>query len=125
MNIVSHAHEKPAQQPPEQTAYVAPYVDIEAAESGYVLYAEMPGVSRDGIQITVEDSKLVLVGRRPPVSASGEPLHRETSQLSYRRVYELNPSIDAGRISASIDQGILKVNLPQAENLKPRRITLE
>jgi HSP20 family molecular chaperone IbpA len=40
-------------------------------------------------------------------------------------VYELDPSIDANKISARIEQGILTVNLPKAENLKPRRITLE
>jgi HSP20 family protein len=85
----------------------------------------MPGVSRDGIRVTVEDGNLVLVGHRQAPSESAEALHRETRQLSYRRVYELDPSIDADRISARIDQGILTVNLPKAEKLKPRRITLE
>jgi HSP20 family protein len=125
MNIVSEEQQKSGQQSTQQTAYVAPHVDIEAAESGYVLYAEMPGVNRDGIQITVEDGKLVLVGQRQPLSPNGEALHRETRQLPYRRVYELDPSIDANRISARIEQGILTVNLPKAESLKPRRITLE
>ena len=125
MNIISQEHQKAGQQPTEQTAYLTPYVDIEAAESGYVLYVEMPGVNRDGIQITVGDGNLVLVGQRQPLSTSGEALHRETRQLSYRRVYELDPSIDANRISARIEQGILTVNLPKAEDLKPRRITLE
>jgi HSP20 family protein len=125
MNIVSQEPQNSGQQSIEQTAYVAPYVDIESTDSGYVLYAEMPGVSRDGIEITVEDGKLVLVGQRQPLNVVGQPLHRETRQLSYRRVYELDPSIDANKISASIEQGILKVNLPKAENLKPRRITLE
>jgi HSP20 family protein len=125
MNIVSQEHQKSDQESVEQTAYVAPYVDIASTDSGYVLYAEMPGVNRDGIQITVEDGNLVLIGQRQPLSASGEPLHRETRQLPYRRAYELDPSIDANRISARIEQGILTVNLPKAENLKPRRITLE
>ncbi|MBV8098814.1 MAG: Hsp20/alpha crystallin family protein [Verrucomicrobia bacterium] len=125
MNIVSQEHQKSGQQPTEQVTYAAPYVDIEPAESGYVLRAEMPGVNRNGIQITVEDGNLVLVGQQQPLSVSGEALHRETRQLSYRRVYELDPSIDADRISARIDQGILTVNLQKAENLKPRRITLE
>jgi HSP20 family protein len=125
MNIVSPEHQKSGQQRAEQTAYIAPYVDIAAAESGYVLNVEMPGVNRDGIQVTVEDGNLVLVGQRQPLSVNGEVLHRETRQLSYRRVYELDPSIDAKRISARIDQGILTVNLPKAETVKPRRITLE
>jgi HSP20 family protein len=125
MNIVSQDHQKLSEYSTEQTTYVAPYVDIEAAESGYVLHAEMPGVSRDGIRITIEDGNLVLVGQRQPVSVSGEALHRETRPLSYRRVYELDTSIDANRISARIEQGILTVHLPKAESLKPRRITLE
>ena len=125
MNIVSQEHRNSGQQSTEQTAFVAPYVDIESTDSGYVLYAEMPGVNRDGIEITVEDGNLVLLGRRQALSTAGEPLHRETRQHSYRRVYELDPSIDANRISARIEQGILTVNLPKAENLKPRRITLD
>jgi HSP20 family protein len=125
MNIVSQEHQKSGQQSTEQTAYVAPYVDIESTDSGYVLHAEMPGVNRDGIQITVEEGNLVLLGQRQPLSVSGEPLHRETRQLSYRRVYELDPSIDADKISARIEQGILTVTLPKVESLKSRRITLE
>jgi HSP20 family protein len=85
----------------------------------------MPGVNRDGIQITVEDGNLVLVGPRQSLSVTGEPLHRETRRRSYRRVYELDPSIDASKISARIEQGILTVTLPKAESLKSRRITLE
>jgi HSP20 family protein len=125
MNIVSQENQRSGQPATEQTAYVAPYVDIETADSGYVLYAEMPGVSRDGIRITIEDGNLVLVGQRQSSSENAEALHRETRQLSYRRVYELDPSIDANKISARIDQGILTVNLPKREKLKPRRITLE
>jgi HSP20 family protein len=125
MNIVSQEHQKSGQQSTEQTAYVAPYVDIESTDSGYVLHAEMPGVNRDGIQITVEEGNLVLLGQRQPLSVSGEPLHREMRQLSYRRVYELDPSIDADKISARIEQGILTVTLPKVESLKSRRITLE
>ena len=125
MNIVSQERQKSGQQSTEQTAHVAPYVDIESTESGYVLYAEMPGVNRDSIQITVEDGNLVLLGQRQPSNASGEPLYRETRELSYRRVYELDPSIDANKISARIEQGILTVTLPKAESLKSRRIALE
>jgi HSP20 family protein len=125
MNIVSQEQQNSGQQSTEQTAYVAPYVDIESTDSGYVIHAEMPGVNRDGIRITLDDGNLVLLGQRQPLSASGEPLHRETRQLSYRRVYELDPSIDANKISARIEQGILTVTLPKAESLKSRRITLE
>jgi HSP20 family protein len=127
MNIVSqeNQNQKTGQQSTDETACVAPYVDIEATDSGYVLYAEMPGVNREGIQITVEDGNLVIAGHRQELTVNGEPLHRETRQLDFRRAYELDPSIDANKISARIEQGILTVNLPKAENLKPRRIALD
>jgi HSP20 family protein len=125
MNTISQENQKTGQQSTEQTAYVAPYVDIEATDGDYVLYAEMPGVNREGIEITVEEGNLIVAGHRQPLAVSGEPLHRETRQLDFRRVYELDPSIDASKISARIEQGILTVNLPKAENLKPRRIALD
>jgi HSP20 family protein len=125
MNIVSQEHRNSGQQSAEQAAFVAPYVDIESTDSGYVLYAEMPGVNRDGIQITVEDGNLVLVGQQQSLSVSGDPLHRETRRRSYRRVYELDPSIDASKISSRIEQGNLTVTLPKAESLKSLRNTHE
>jgi HSP20 family protein len=125
MNIVSQENQKTAQQPTEQTAYVAPYVDVKATDSGYVLYAEMPGVNREGIEVTVDDGNLVIAGHRQSLTVGGEPLHRESRQLDFRRVYELDPSIDAGKISARIEQGILTVTLPKAEDQKPRRIALD
>lgn len=125
MNIVSQENQEAGQHSIEQTANIAPYVDIEATNSGYTLYAEMPGVNREGIEITIEDGNLVIAGRRQRLTVSGEPLHRESRQLDFRRVYELDPSIDADKISARIEQGILTVTLPKAENLKPRRIALD
>jgi HSP20 family protein len=125
MNIVSQEHQKSGQQPADQAVYVTPYVDIESTDLGYVLHAEMPGVNREGLEVTVEDGNLVLLGQRQPLDVNGEPLHRETRRLAYRRVYELDPSIDANKISAHIEQGILTVSLPKTESLKPRRIALE
>jgi len=125
MNTTSQENPKAIHETTQQTAYVTPYVDIESTESGYILRAEMPGVNREGIQVTIEDGDLVLVGHRQPPAVSGQAIHRESRQLSFRRVYELDPSIDAAKISAKIEQGILTVNLPKAENLKTRRIELE
>jgi HSP20 family protein len=125
MNIVSQENQKTAHQSTEQTTYVAPFVDIEATDTSYVLYAEMPGVNREGIEVTVDDGNLVIAGHRQALAVGGDPLHRETRRLNFRRAYELDPSIDANRISARIEQGILTVTLPKAENQKPRRIALD
>jgi HSP20 family protein len=68
---------------------------------------------------------LTLVGHRRPVQVSGRRIYRERREHDFRRVYELDPSLDASRVSARIDQGILTVTLPKAEAVKPRRITVE
>jgi len=105
--------------------FATPLVDIESTEDGYVLYAEMPGVSKDGIEVTVENGDLLIFGHRRPLEVSGEPLYRESRLYDFRRVYELDPSIDTSRISARIENGLLIVNLPKAEKVKPRRIEVE
>jgi HSP20 family protein len=105
--------------------FATPLVDIESTQDGYVLYAEMPGVSKDGIEVTVENGDLLIVGHRRPLEVSGEPLYRESRLYDFRRVYELDPSIDTSRISARIENGLLIVNLPKAEKVKPRRIEVE
>jgi HSP20 family protein len=110
---------------PRRHSYVTPLVDVQAAEEGFVLQAEMPGVSKTGIEVTVENGDLILVGHRESLATSDDPVYLERRPADYRRVYELDPSIDTSRISARIDQGILTVTLPKAESVKPRKIALD
>lgn len=104
--------------------YVTPLVNLHQDAEGYTLEAEMPGVGKDGVEITVEDGKLVLVGLRRSEEAAGRPVYRERGTAAYRRVFDLDPNIDAGKISASIDQGLLIVQLPKAEAAKPRKVAV-
>lgn len=127
MSMVSQPErEVPQAQQNEQTRYyTTPLVDIRTTKDGYELTAEMPGVNKEGVEITVENGQLALVGHRYPVQASGQRIYRERREHDFRRVYELDPSLDASRVSARIDQGVLTVTLPKAEAVKPRRITVE
>jgi len=105
--------------------YVAPNVNIFETPEGYVLQAEMPGVSKDGLEITVEGTEITIVGRRNPETATGETLFRERHAADYRRVFELDPAIDTAKVSAKIKQGVLTVTLPKSERVKPRKITVD
>jgi len=126
MNIVPREDQQlTAENRPQAVPFATPVVDIESTPEGYVLQAEMPGVNKEGIEVTVENGDLILSGRRLPLEVSGELVHRESRPNDFRRVYELDPSIDTGRISARIENGVLTVNLPKAERVKPRRIELE
>ncbi len=104
--------------------YVAPEVNIYETLEGYVLEAEMPGVNKDGLEITLEGTEITIVGRRGQDPVAGEPLLRERQPADFRRVFELDPAIDTGRISAKMHQGVLTLTLPKSERVKPRKITV-
>ena len=106
----------------QRLTFVTPVANILENADGYVLEAEMPGVARDGIEVTVENGELVIVGRRADKDLPGTAVYRESRPHDYRRVFDLDPSIDAGRITAKMEQGILTLTLPKAEQVKPRRI---
>src|SRR5215471_8235286 len=81
-------------------AHVSPEVNIFTSGDGYVLEVEMPGVGKDGLEITVEGNEMTITGRRAAESVSGDVLFRERSALDYRRVFELDPAIHQSRIAA-------------------------
>ena len=107
-----------------QREYVAPHVNIFETKDGYVLEADMPGVNKDGLEVTLEDNELTLVGRRGNDAAQGVPLFRERQPADFRRVFELDPAIDTAKVSARIEQGVLTLTLPKSERVKPRKITV-
>ena len=106
----------------QRLTFVTPVANILETGDGYILEAEMPGVGKDGLEVTVENGELVLVGRRSDKELPGEALYRESRPLDFRRVFDLDPSIDAAKITAKMEQGILTLTLPKAEEVKPRRI---
>ena len=106
-------------------AFVTPLVDIETTDDGYVIRAEMPGVEKGGLEITVDNGELTILGRRKPTEFTAELIYREIRPHDFRRVYELDPSIDVTKVGAKIDDGILTVTLPKAETVKPRKISVQ
>ena len=110
---------------PRREEYVTPEVNIFETKDGYVLEAEMPGVNKGGLEITLEGNEITITGHRQSEPVSGEVLFRERQTADFRRVFELDPAIDTGRISARMDQGVLTLTLPKSERVKPRKITVE
>jgi HSP20 family protein len=85
----------------------------------------MPGVSKAGLEITLEGNELTLIGHRQTETVTGEPLFRERHLAAYRRVFELDPVIDATKVSAKMEQGVLRLTLPKSERVKPRKIAVD
>ena len=104
--------------------YVAPAATVLENADGYTLQVEMPGVNKENLEMWVENNELTILGRRALPSVEGALLHRESRSENFRRSFELDPSIDAGRISAKIEQGVVTLTLPKAEQVKPRKIAV-
>jgi len=108
----------------QRQEYVLPEVNIFEEKDGYILEAEMPGVSKDGLEILSEDNEITIIGHRNQQAVNGECLFRESQLANFRRVFELDPAIDTSRISARMNQGVLTLTLPKSERVKPRKIAV-
>jgi len=105
--------------------YLSPPVNIVETKDAYLLEAEMPGVNKNGLEITLEGNVLTFVGRRADEALPGAALcYRESKPADFRRMFEIDPGIDTGKIGAKMEQGVLTLTLPKAEKAKPRRIAV-
>jgi HSP20 family protein len=105
--------------------FITPEVNIYETKDGYFLEAEMPGVNKTGLELTLEGNTLTLVGHRHIPPATGRAVQSESKAMDFRRVFELDPAIDTTRINARVEQGLLTVELLKAEAVKPRKVKVE
>jgi len=124
MNTTVQRETQAANPRPLREEYVTPVVNIFETKDGYILEAEMPGVSKEGLEITLDSNEITITGRRSAETVSGEPVFRERRLADYRRVFELDPAIDTAKIVARLEQGVLTLTLPKSERVKPRKITV-
>ncbi|MCO5051416.1 MAG: Hsp20/alpha crystallin family protein [Verrucomicrobiae bacterium] len=114
----------PAPAPAETIRYVMPDVNVYENKEGYVIEADMPGVSKDGLEITLANNEITLIGHQTDAVVPGTALYRQRQGLGYRRVFELDPVVDPNRITARMHQGVLFLSLPKSEAVKPRKIVV-
>jgi len=100
-------------------------VNIFETKDGYVVEAEMPGVSKDGLEVTLEGNEITIVGHRSSDPTAGQVLFSECADADFRRVFEMDPAIDSAKITAKMDQGVLTLTLPKSERVKPRKIAVD
>jgi len=106
----------------ERSLY-APPIDIYESDEGLVLHADLPGVTVDSLDLQVQDNKLTLFGRvEESVAENARFLHQEYSVGDFLRSFILSDDVDHDRITATLNNGVLKVTLPKAQQTEPRRI---
>jgi HSP20 family molecular chaperone IbpA len=105
---------------------VLPPVDVVEDEGGITLYADLPGVPRDRLQVHVDGDVLVIDGEIAlEMPKELEATHVEVSLPRYRRVFSLSKELDPERLSAEMKHGVLTLRIQKAEHAKPRRIAVE
>src|SRR5436190_23597845 len=82
--------------------FIMPPANIAATQNEYLVEVEMPGVNKEGLEVSVEGNELTIVGRRTSDVPEGELYYCESPQADYRRVFELGPDIDTARINAEM-----------------------
>jgi HSP20 family protein len=105
-----------------------PLVDIfETAGRDLVIKVELPDVSREDVEVTVENNILTLRGeKRMPADVKDEQFHRiERRYGTFSRSFTLPSSVDATKVSADYKNGVLTVKLPFREEARPRTINVE
>src|SRR5947207_12259632 len=80
--------------------FTAPAATVLENNDGYTLEVEMPGVSKENLEMWVENNELTILGRRSMPSVEGTLIHRESRAENFRRSFEIDPSIDAEKINA-------------------------
>lgn len=107
-------------------AALTPPVDVVEDVGGITLYADLPGVSRDKLQLQVEADTLTIDAEADlPVPEGLVSHHTEVGLARFRRVFTLSKELDSEQVVAELAQGVLKLRIPKAAHAQPRRIDVQ
>ena len=112
--------------PSREEPALLPAVDVIEDATGITLYADLPGVPKERLDVRVEgetlllDADLVLA-----VPQDMQASHAEVQRTHYRRAFTLSRELDPGKVSAELSQGVLRLRIPKAEHAQPRRIAVQ
>jgi len=103
-----------------------PDVDILERSDAFVVYADLPGVDDQSIDVRLEKGTLSLDARLAVLpEPNWSPLHTEYRYGSYHREFRISEGIDASGVSASMRNGVLELTLPKSEERQPRSIPVQ
>lgn len=122
---IANAAAKAADQAREDAALLPP-VDVIEDAGGITLYADLPGVPKERLNLHVEGDTLSIEGELAlPVPEGMEATHAEVKLPRYRRVFTLSRELDPNRVEAKFEHGVLTLRIPKAEHAQPKRIEVQ
>jgi len=104
--------------------YIAPPVDIYEGKEGLVVLADLPGATAETLDVRVDQGVLTIQAKTAH-RAPGNPVYREFQLVNFYRQFQLPEKVDIGQIGADMQNGVLKLTLPWAPEVKPRRIEIK
>ena len=109
----------------EQQRAVPPAVDVFEDGSGITLLADMPGVSKEQLELKIEGDALLIEGSvQAPAPEELEAVYAEVRVPRYRRLFTLSRELDTARIEANLKDGVLTLRIPKQAQAQPRRIAV-
>ncbi len=111
---------------PGNNATLIPPVDVFEDAAGITLYADLPGVPKENLNLQVDNDTLTIEGEISlSLPAEMEASHREIGLSRYRRVFALSRELDKEKVTAEFKQGVLKLRIPKAEHAQARKIEVK
>lgn len=114
------------QQTGNQESVIRPLVDIYEDDSGITLLADMPGVSRERLDVQLDKATLSIEGKAEIAMPEGmEALYADIRSTRYQRSFSLSSELDGEKTDASLKDGLLKLHIPKREQYQPRKIAVQ
>ncbi|MEX3959280.1 Hsp20/alpha crystallin family protein [Trinickia sp. EG282A] len=105
---------------------VTPAVDVYENKQGITLWADLPGVSKDKLEINVHDGRLSIEAEAVvSMPAALRVQHVEMREPRFARTFTLSPDLDTSKVEAELRDGVLKLTIPRREEAQPRRIEVK
>lgn len=105
---------------------VTPAVDVYENKQGITLWADLPGVSKEKLEINVHDGRLSIEAEAVvPTPAALRVQHVEMREPRFARTFTLSPDLDTSKVEAELRDGVLKLTIPRREEARPRRIEVK
>ena len=109
---------------PEAT--LVPAVDVFEDAAGITLYADLPGVPKEKLAIDVEGDTLTIAGELGLRIPDGmDATHAEVGVPRYRRAFTLSKELDASKVKAEYQQGVLKLRIPKLDHVQPKKVVVQ
>ncbi len=111
---------------PRREITLIPPVDVFEDENGLNLYADLPGVAPDQVDVRVDQNTLTIEGKAVIETPEGmEALYAEVRSPHYRRSFTLSSELEPEKIEAKLKDGVLQLYIPKRESARPRKIQIK